>query len=52
MEADKLKADEHYFYRLTDEQRVEVVRCLVERLGLSVSDIARAAGVSKTAVSK
>jgi integrase/DNA-binding XRE family transcriptional regulator len=52
MEADKLKADEYYFYRLTDEQRVEVVRCLVERLGLSVSDIARAAGVSKTAVSK
>ena len=52
METDKLKADEHYFYRLTDEQRVEVVRCLVERLGLSVSDIARAAGVSKTAVSK
>jgi integrase/DNA-binding transcriptional regulator YiaG len=52
MEADKLKADEHYFYRLTDEQRVEVVRCLVERLGLSVSDIAKAAGVSKTAVSK
>jgi integrase len=52
MEADKLKADEHYFYRLTDEQRVEVVKCLVERLGLSVSDIARAAGVSKTAVSK
>lgn len=52
MEADKLKADEHYFYRLTDEQRVEVVRCLVERLGLSVSDIARAVGVSKTAVSK
>jgi len=52
MEADKLKADEYYFYRLTDEQRVEVVRCLVERLGLSVSDIARAVGVSKTAVSK
>jgi integrase/DNA-binding transcriptional regulator YiaG len=52
MEADKLKADEHYFFRLTDEQRVEVVRCLVERLGLSVSDIARSAGVSKTAVSK
>jgi transcriptional regulator with XRE-family HTH domain len=52
METDKLKADELYFYRLTDEQRVEVVRCLVERLGLSVSDIARAAGVSKTAVSK
>jgi len=52
METDKLKADELYFYRLTDEQRVEVVRCLAERLGLSVSDIARAAGVSKTAVSK
>jgi integrase/DNA-binding transcriptional ArsR family regulator len=52
MEADKLKADEYYFYRLTDEQRVEVVRCLVERLGLSVSDIAKAGGVSKTAVSK
>ncbi len=52
MEADKLKADEYYFYRLTDEQRVEVVRCLVERLGLSVSDIAKATGVSKTAVSK
>ena len=52
METDKLKTDEYYFYRLTDEQRVEVVRCLVERLGLSVSDIARAAGVSKTAVSK
>ncbi len=52
METDKLKADEHYFYRLADEQRVEVVRCLVERLGLSVSDIAKAAGVSKTAVSK
>jgi integrase/predicted transcriptional regulator len=52
MEADRLKADEHYFYRLTDEQRVEVVRCLAERLGLSVSDIAKAAGVSKTAVSK
>jgi integrase/DNA-binding XRE family transcriptional regulator len=52
MEGDKLKADEYYFYRLTDEQRVEVVRCLVERLGLSVSDIAKAAGVSKTAVSK
>jgi integrase/DNA-binding XRE family transcriptional regulator len=29
-----------------------VVRCLAERLGLSVSDIAKAAGVSKTAVSK
>jgi integrase len=52
METDRLKADEHYFYRLTDEQRVEVVRCLVEKLGLSVSDVARAAGVSKTAVSK
>jgi integrase len=52
MEADKLRADEYYFYRLTDEQRVEVVRCLVERLGLSVSDIARSTGVSKTAVSK
>jgi len=52
MEADKLKADEYYFYKLTDEQRVEVVRCLIERLGLSVSDIAKAAGVSKTAVSK
>ncbi len=52
MEANKLKADEYYFYRLTDAQRVEVVRCLVERLGLSVSDIARAVGVSKTAVSK
>jgi len=52
MEVNKLKADEHYFYRLTDEQRVEVVRCLVERLGLSVSDIAKAIGVSKTAVSK
>jgi integrase len=43
---------EHFFYKLSDEQRIEVVRCLVEKLGLSVSDIARAAGVSKVAVLK
>jgi integrase len=43
---------EYFFYRLSDSQRIEVVRCLVEKLGLSVSDIARAAGVSKPAVSK
>jgi integrase len=43
---------ELYFYRLTDEQRVEVVRCLVGKLGLSVADVAKAAGVSKPAVSK
>jgi Phage integrase family./Helix-turn-helix. len=42
---------EQYFYKLTDQQRIEVVRCLVETLGVSVSDIARAAGVSKMAVS-
>jgi integrase/predicted transcriptional regulator len=43
---------EHFFYRLTDAQRIEVVRCLAEKLGLSVSDIAKAAGVSKPAVLK
>ena len=43
---------EHFFYKLSDAQRIEVVRCLVEKLGLSVSDIARAAGVSKPAVLK
>jgi integrase len=43
---------EHFFYKLSDAQRAEVVRCLVEKLGLSASDIARAAGVSKVAVSK
>ena len=43
---------EHFFYRLSDAQRAEVVRCLAEKLGLSVSDIAKAAGVSKPAVSK
>jgi integrase len=43
---------EHFFYRLTDAQRIEVVRCLAEKLGLSVSDIAKAAGVSKVAVLK
>ena len=43
---------EHFFYRLSDAQRAEVVKCLVEKLGLSVSDIAKAAGVSKVAVSK
>jgi len=42
---------EQYFYKLTDQQRIEVIRCLVETLGISVSDIARAAGVSKMAVS-
>jgi integrase len=50
--AGKLKADELYFYRLTDAQRIEVVKCLAERLGLSVAEIARAAGVSKAAVLK
>ena len=43
---------EHFFYRLTDAQRIEVVRCLAEKLGLSVSDIAKAADVSKPAVLK
>ncbi len=43
---------EHFFYRLSDAQRIEVVRCLAEKLGLSVSDIAKAAGVSKPAVLK
>jgi integrase len=43
---------EHFFYRLTDEQRIGVVRCLAEKFGLSVSDIAKAAGVSKPAVLK
>jgi len=43
---------EHYFYRLSDAQRAEVVRCLAEKLGLSVSEIAKAAGVSKVAVLK
>ncbi|MGC9131554.1 MAG: helix-turn-helix domain-containing protein, partial [Pyrobaculum sp.] len=40
-----------YWLRLTDEQRVEVVRCLVERLGVPVSEIAKAADVSKASVS-
>jgi len=43
---------ELYFYKLSDEQRAEVVRCLVEKLGLSAADVAKAAGVSKPAVSK
>jgi len=43
---------EPYFYRLTDAQRIEVVRCLAERLEVGLSEIAKAAGVSKTAVSK
>jgi len=43
---------EPYFYRLTDAQRIEVVRCLAERFEVSPSEIAKAAGVSKTAVSK
>jgi integrase/transposase-like protein len=43
---------ERFFYKLSDAQRIEVVKCLVEKLGLSVSDIAKAAGVSKPAVSK
>ncbi|MCC6021123.1 MAG: helix-turn-helix domain-containing protein [Thermoproteaceae archaeon] len=42
---------EQYFYKLTDRQRVEIVKCLVESLGVSIADIARAAGVSKMAVS-
>ena len=42
---------EQYFYKLTDQQRVEVIRCLVEDLGVSIADVARAAGVSKAAVS-
>jgi len=43
---------EPYFYKLTDQQRIEVIRCLVETLGMSVSDVARAADVSKAAVGK
>jgi len=37
--------------RLTPEEKANVIRCLIE-LGFSVSDIARAAGVSPMAVSK
>jgi len=40
------------WYRLTPEERVGVVKCLVEELGFSLSDIARAAGVSPAAVSQ
>jgi integrase len=40
-----------YWYRLTDDQRVAVVKCLVERLGVPVAEVARAAGVSKASVS-
>jgi len=43
---------EHFFYRLSDAQRAEVVRCLVEKLGISPGEVAKAAGVSKVAVSK
>jgi len=43
---------EHFFYRLSDAQRIEVVKCLVEKLGISPSEVAKAAGVSKVAVSK
>jgi integrase len=43
---------EQFFYKLSDAQRIDVVRCLAEKLGLSVSDIAKAAGVSKPAVLK
>jgi transcriptional regulator with XRE-family HTH domain len=35
-----------YWGRLTDEQRIEIVRCLRESVGLGVSDIARMAGVT------
>jgi len=38
-----------YWYRLTDEQRRSVVACLRD-LGLSLSDIARAAGVNPSTV--
>ncbi len=38
-----------YWYRLTDEQRREVVACLRD-LGYSLSDIARAAGVNPSTV--
>jgi integrase len=43
---------EHFFYRLSDAQRAEVIKCLVEKLGISPSEVAKAAGVSKVAVSK
>jgi len=40
------------WYRLSPEERANVVKCLVEELGLSLSDVARAAGVSPAAVSQ
>jgi len=40
------------WYRLSPEERVGVVKCLVEELEMSLSDIARAAGVSPAAVSQ
>ncbi|MCU7787100.1 helix-turn-helix domain-containing protein [Pyrobaculum sp. 3827-6] len=39
-----------YWAKLSDEQKIGVVRCLRETLGLSVSDIARMAGVTPAAV--
>jgi len=40
------------WYRLAPEERAGVIRCLVEELEYSISDIARAAGVSPAAVSQ
>jgi len=40
------------WYRLTPEERAGVIRCLVEELEYSISDIARAASVSPAAVSQ
>ncbi|MGC9051733.1 helix-turn-helix domain-containing protein [Pyrobaculum sp.] len=41
-----------YWVKLSDEQRIDIVRCLREALGLSVSDIARLAGVTPAAVAQ
>jgi len=40
------------WHRLTPEERAGIIRCLVEELGLSLSDVARAASVSPAAVSQ
>ncbi|MGC9108625.1 MAG: helix-turn-helix domain-containing protein, partial [Infirmifilum sp.] len=40
-----------YWARLSREQRAEIVKCLVERLGMSVGQVAKMAGVSPGAVS-
>jgi len=40
------------WHRLSPEERAGVIRCLVEELEYSISDVARAAGVSPAAVSQ